>query len=187
MTYDPTRELLADWAAIMRQLRARDIVRTWGVITRWIATAGAIGALASTRKGKRRIAAPPIELCSWMSRAADRTHAHTLLVMDSADLWSEPCLDRPLVCSARARDVGLRHEQVSKVARRVGRLVRTRAPGRRPPARARSNRTPAASAVVRSEDQRRGPVSPGDFRDGQQPVRLVAARQDHRSLPLDAA
>jgi hypothetical protein len=49
MTYDPTRELLADWAAIMRQLRARDIVRTWGVITRWIATAGAIGALASTR------------------------------------------------------------------------------------------------------------------------------------------
>jgi hypothetical protein len=52
MTYDPTRELLADWAAIMRQLRARDIVRTWGVITRWIATAGAIGALASTRKRK---------------------------------------------------------------------------------------------------------------------------------------
>ena len=32
MTYDPssrtTRELLADWAAIMRQLRARDIIRT---------------------------------------------------------------------------------------------------------------------------------------------------------------
>jgi hypothetical protein len=32
MTYDPssrtTRELLADWAAIMRQLRARDVIRT---------------------------------------------------------------------------------------------------------------------------------------------------------------
>jgi hypothetical protein len=32
MTYDPsartTRELLTDWAAIMRQLRARDIIRT---------------------------------------------------------------------------------------------------------------------------------------------------------------
>jgi hypothetical protein len=58
MTYDPssrtTRELLTDWAAIMRQLRARDIVRTWGVITRWIATAGATGALASTRKRERR-------------------------------------------------------------------------------------------------------------------------------------
>ena len=32
MSYDPakrsTRELLADWAAIMRQLRARDVIRT---------------------------------------------------------------------------------------------------------------------------------------------------------------